>query len=234
MSDKKYAEIESIFAAIDHIKQEHGLSEDEDWSVGEGPDEYVKLNKDFEIADEKRLIATFREFGLHDLADMLLTNRAEYDRLRERGRRSVHHAEEEACALLDLVKRYAEEARKAASAGAYLAAVTSLGAGVEGLLLNRCLRSRTKAKRIVEKLSRRLKPHYIDDPSSWTFETLIDVCLKAGWLPSISTSIAIYNSASLANHLRLMRNYVHPGRCVRKIPGLKLIDAIMKPQRQFT
>ena len=136
MFDNKYEEINLIFTALDRIRQEHGLRQDEDWLVGEGPDEYNKLNKDFDIAESERLIATFREFEFHDLADLLVKNPTEYNRLRERGRRSAHHGDEQVYALMDIVKRYEEEARKAAAEKAYFAAVTSLGAGVEGLLLH--------------------------------------------------------------------------------------------------
>ena len=51
-----------------------------------------------------------------------------------------------------------------------------------------------------------------------TFETLIEVCLEAGWLPPVETSVARYDTAGLAHLLRLMRNHVHPGRHAREKP----------------
>jgi hypothetical protein len=130
----------------------------------------------------------------------------------------VFHKDEITSALKDIVVRYEEDAHRAASAKAYSAAITLLGAGLEGLLLLRCLRSKQKSLRVARALPKQQRPRFPDDPTKWSFETLIDTCLAAGWLPPVSTSVAQYNPAGLAHILRLMRNYVHPGRHARERP----------------
>jgi hypothetical protein len=207
-----------INQSLRRIEREHGLGPDQYWLRGEGPQEHIDLTKQYSAILDAKFRETLRELGLDDLATMLEQSREEFDRLRERGRRSLFHKDEYILAVQDVVVQYEKEARQAAAIGAYSVAVTALGAGVEGLLLLRCLRSRHKASRIAKGLPKRLRPPFPDDLSKWRFETLIEVCLKAGWLRPIETSIAVYDTASMAHVLRLMRNYVHPGRRARKKP----------------
>jgi hypothetical protein len=214
-------ELGPISRAIDMLQKEHGLEPDEFWAHGEGPEEYTRLNNQFEAVLDTKFLKVLREFSLDDLADLKERTPLEFEQLRERGRRSVFHRDEDALAIRDIVVRCEEDARRAASVKAYSAAVTSLGAGVEGLLLLRCLRSRQKARRTANKLPKRLRPRFPDDPTRWTFETLIEVCLKAGWLPPVETAVAQYNTGGLAHLLRLMRNYVHPGKYAREKPWSK-------------
>src|SRR6185436_19402096 len=102
------------------------------------------------------------------------------------------------------------DARRAAAIGAYAAAVSLLGAGLEGLLLLRCLRSKKKAIRVAKSLPKADRPGKPTEPTTWRFDQLIDVCLKAGWLPRVNTNVAVYESGGLAHLLRDMRNHVHP------------------------
>lgn len=96
--------------------------------------------------------------------------------------------------------------------------MTSLGAGVEGILLLRCLRSPQKAASVSKALPRRIRPRLSNDPGQWTFETLIETCLAAGWFQRVESVIAQYSMASMAHVLRHMRNYVHPGKYARERP----------------
>jgi hypothetical protein len=193
------------------------------WLRGEGPKEYWDLDKKFLLVVENKLRERLRTFGLHDLAQLKETNPAEFDRLHERGRRSIFHKEEYVHALRDIVLRYEEDAKRAARAKAFSAAVTLLGAGIEGMLVLRCLRSRNKAFRVGQRLPRRVRPSkaYADKPMNWRFETLIEVCLHAGWLPPIATSSHRLDSATLAHLLRLMRNQVHPGKHAKEKPWVE-------------
>jgi len=84
---------------------------------------------------ESHFIAALRDFGLDDLADLCESDTEEFDRLRERGRRSVFHKVERIRVLKDVVVRHEEEASRAASAKAYAAGVILIGAALEGLLL---------------------------------------------------------------------------------------------------
>jgi len=221
-TDGKYDfELNDIKKRMKEIEEKYEIGPDEYLPLNAAPKEFVGLNKQYgDILDEK-FTEVLREFGLDDLADLNKKNPREFARLRERGRRTVTHRDEHELAIRDVVIRYEHDARRAASVQAFSAAVTSLGAGVEGLLLLRCLRSRQKASRIANELPKRLRPRKLDDPTTWTFEALIETCLNAGWLPPIETSLAKYNSAGLAHVLRLMRNHVHPGRHARDRPWVE-------------
>lgn len=156
------SELGPISRAIEEIRKQHGLAQEEFWPRGEGPEEYVRVNEQYEAVLDKKFLEVLREFGLDDLADLKEQNSEEFDRLCERGRRSVFHRDEHALAIRDIVVRYEQDARRAVSAKAYSAAVTSLGAGVEGLLLLRCLRSKDKASRVAKRLRKRLRPRFPD------------------------------------------------------------------------
>jgi hypothetical protein len=215
------ADLGPVRQAISEIERKQGLGPEMYWPRGEGPVEHAQLNRRYEAILDEKFIETLREFGLDDLADLIMRSPAEFDRLRERGRRSVFHRDEYILAVQDTVLQYEQEARQAASVTAYSAAVTSLGAGLEGLLLLRCLRSPIKAGRLSKALRKRIRPRSSDDPTTWTFETLIEVCMSAGWLPAIETSIARYDTAGLAHVLRFARNYVHPGKRARQRPWIE-------------
>jgi len=215
------ADLDPIRKEMDEVRKGYGLTAEEDWEVGSAPEEYERLDNQYKSVLDRHFVGALREFDLEDLADLFETSPGEFQRLRERGRRSIFHKDELVAALRDVVVRYEEDARKAASAKAYSAAVTLLGAGVEGLLLLRCLRSKDKASKAAQKLPRRRRPRSLEDPTQWTFDNLIEVCSEAGWLPSISTEVADYNSAGLAHVLRLMRNHVHPGKCARERPWIE-------------
>jgi hypothetical protein len=211
-------DVRKIAKEMAALEEKYGLGPSEFWPIGQAPKAYQRLSSQYDSAVDKRFVITLREFGLSDLADLRETNPDEFDRLRERGRRSVFHRDEVIPVLRDIVVQYETDARRAASARAYSAAVTLLGAGLEGLLLLRCLRSKRTALLVAGSLPKRLRPRSPDDPTTWSFETLIETCHTAGWLPPVSTSVAQYNAASLAHILRGLRNFVHPARRARERP----------------
>lgn len=221
ITDDSYPEIVELFSKMRAVEVAHDLDPGEYWTYGEEPDEYVNLNRQFEAATEKRLIETFRELGAEDIASLFIADREEFDRRRERGRRAFFHKDEVLPALTDAVVRYELEARKAAAAGAYTAAIALIGAAVEGLLVLRCLRSKSKALTVAASLTRPKRPRPQEDPTKWKFDTLIETCLAAGWLPTISTTIATFSPAGLAHSLRQMRNYLHPGKVAIERPWVE-------------
>jgi hypothetical protein len=221
-------ELGPIGAAIDKIEKEFGLSGNEYWATGTGPSEYETLNKKYQDVLNDLFNATVAEFDLHELADFRKSDPKECDRLRERGRRTVFHKDEIKEALQDVVRRYERDAKRAAGAGAYSAAITLLGAGLEGLLLLRCMRSKKKAERVAAHLPSRVRPRKGDDLSNWRFETLIDTCLAAGWLPALETKMVQYNPGGLAHLLRRMRNFVHPAKQARERPWIEAEEADWK------
>lgn len=216
------AELREIAHAMEVIEQNHGLDPDHHWSIGQGPDDYERLSKQYDSVLDEKFSGALREFGVDDLADLKRRDPDKFDRHRERGRRSLFHKDEVALAVRDIVVRYEDDARRAAAAQAYSAAITLLGAGLEGLLLLRCLKSKQKSLRIANILPKRERPRSPRDPTTWNFQTLIEVCLKAGWFASLSTSIAQYDPAGLAHAVRRMRNYVHPGKYARERPWVEV------------
>jgi len=219
-----YPELLDLDRKMDAIRQSHNLAPDEYWPIGRGPRKYRDLEAQYKQATDSRFVQTLKELGATALADLFMSDRKEFDRRRERGRRSMNHKNETSAALADVIVRYEQEARIAASSGAYACAVTMLGAAVEGLLLMRCLRSKKKSSEIASRLPRQQRPRDTSSPLKWTFETLIETCLAAGWLPKVETSsIEIYPEA-LAHSLRDMRNRIHPGRVALDHPWIELSE----------
>ncbi len=214
------SDLEAVERGIRDVKTAHGLTEDEDWLLDEGPEEWKKLNKQWEVIVDNKFIDTLREFGLDWIADLKDKDARRFKRLHERGRRSVFHTEDTEHILRDIVKRYEKDAVRAASAKAYASAITSLGTAVEGLLTLRCLRSPKKARRLADALTKRRRQG--SDPTKWSFDTLIEVCLQGGWLPPFETDAVVYDSAGLAHLLRRMRNYVHPSMQAVERPWVEI------------
>ena len=222
MSGQYDEQLIPIGKAMKKIEKENGLKDDEYWRIGEGPEEYELLNKQYNAVLNQKFIQLLKEVGLSDLASMKRNDPSELDRLYERGRRSAVHANEYSAALRDIVIRYEKDAQHAASVKAYTAAITLLGAGAEGLLLLRCMRSKQKARQLAKELPNKKRPQHPDDPTKWTFEQLIEVCLRADWLVPIETTIGKISTAGLAHVLKNMRNQVHPGRLARESPWLEI------------
>ncbi len=84
-------ETDPITNKIDEIRKLHGLSDGEYWSVGEGPEEYKLLNKEYSKIHDLKFIEIFREFGENELATLLETDSDKFWDLREQGR--CHHLE---------------------------------------------------------------------------------------------------------------------------------------------
>jgi len=218
MKDMQNGKIGEIIDNMKSIERLYGLNDNEYWHTGQAPKEHEELSKQFDAEYDKLFEGVLNEFGLCDLAELWGTKRSDFDQLRERGRRSVHHKTEQISILKDIVVRLEEEARFSALVKLYSGAITLLGSGLEGLLVIRCLQSKHKSMRFARTLPRNKRPSPLDDPTKWNFDALIETCLAAGWLPPISTTIAKYNPASLAHMLREMRNYIHPGRQARENP----------------
>ena len=180
--------------------------------------EYSRLDAQYEQLLDAKLDETWREYDCADVAEIWRARRSEYDELRERGRRLVFHHDRPHHALRDVVEESYADARAAAAAGSYRAAVTLLGASLEGLLLLRCLRSRTRARRVAGTLPRRLRALAAKDLMSWSFETLIEVCDRAGWLPTLQSDLAVYAPSGFAHSIRGMRNWIHPAREAQERP----------------
>jgi hypothetical protein len=206
------------------IKKLHGLKPDGRFLKGKFPKSYRKLDNLYRSIMNGYFHDALVEFGLQDIADLCKSNRTEYERLFIKGYHSIYCTDEPIVALREVVICYEKDARLAFSAKAYSAAVTLLGAAVEGLLLLRCLRSKKKSINVAKSLPGKRRPRDLEDPTKWTFDNLIEICSSAGWLAPIESSLVQYDSSSLAHFLRQMRNYVHPGRIIRERPWLEMSE----------
>ncbi|MHB1313619.1 MAG: hypothetical protein ACYC3L_16495 [Gemmatimonadaceae bacterium] len=180
-------------------------------TAGDG-DDGDQADHDFARILDAKLDLLWTELDATDVGEVWRSRPTEYNELRERGRRYVHHRNRPAQALRDVVDESYAAATSAAKHRNSRAAVTLLGASLEGLFLLRCLNSKAKAMAVSRALPRRLRKRVGDDMMSWSFEILIEVCSRAGWLPFLLTETDAYDTKELAHSLRNMRNWIHPAR----------------------
>lgn len=218
--DTTYPEIKRLTKQIRQVQKHHGLKPDEYWPVGKGPQEYQDLNRLWNDAADKRFLECLQELEGNIAADLYVRDRKQFDLLRERGRRALFHADAIIDILVDTINRYEHEARLAAQQKAYTASVTLLGAATEGLLLLRCLRSRDKAMEISQQLDAKYRPKR--EMMRWSFDQLIHVCQQCGWLPKIQAGAIIILPDKLADHIKNMRNLIHPGRVSKDKPWIEV------------
>lgn len=210
------SQLAPISAQIEEIESTYMSIQDNEWIDGEEPEEYKFLDTQYNKILEEKLVEVLRELKLAELAELRTIKLNEYEILRERGRRHMFHGDELEAIVEDIAIRYEEDARKAAEAQAYFAAIISLGASMEGIFLLRCLKSKNEAISIAKTLRKAGR-----DPTKWGFDTLIEVCSNSGWLKPVETSQAVYDSAKLAHLVRNLRNSVHPGRQAIDRPWLE-------------
>ncbi|HDO7949935.1 TPA: hypothetical protein P5J41_002497, partial [Legionella pneumophila] len=203
------------------IERKYGLTENQYWRLKDSPQEYQTLaNKYSKILDQK-LIDLLKKFHLADLAYLAKHNRKKFDELRERGRRIIHNQHQTTEAVLhDSIINYENEAINAANSGAYLAAIVSLAAALEGLLILVCMHKRPLAIDAYKKIGKTFKTRFDDElnPQTWKFNALIEVCDKANFFTPIKTEFVVLKSRDLANMLRQMRNFIHPAKRINNMP----------------
>ncbi|PIG09390.1 hypothetical protein [Comamonas sp. 26] len=219
--DSRYPSLQKLSDEMQMIEANHGLKPGEYWPKSDAPPCWQALSARWDSTCQMLLAQTFAELEGGLASDLFTHQRREFDRLRERGRRALFHKKELIPSLADTVKRYEIEARAAAGANAYTAAVTLIGAALEGLLLLRCLSSPKKSSQVAQLLPSKKRPKQVSVPSTWTFDNLIQVCLAAGWLPKIENQNMSVDPSGLADLLRRMRNNVHPGRVCTESPWVE-------------
>lgn len=212
--------LNEISAEMERIERAHGLAKDEYWPIDEAPEEYRQLNRLWEEVSASQRQKAFDELEGREAAAILRRDPNEFDRLRERGRRAYFEREQLPEILVDTVIRYEREASAAASAGAYTAAITMIGAALEGMLLLKCLKSPKKLSSVLAALPTKERPNKPGSPERWTLDELIIVCHAAGWLPEIHAKSLVIHPAGLAQRLRGIRNHVHPGKVSKERPWI--------------
>jgi len=84
--DPRFDEVDR---AMDRVKREHGLTDEEDWHLDEAPEEYLALDREWRAIAERELAAWFESMGERELAYLIAhDHEALFERLDE-GRREL-------------------------------------------------------------------------------------------------------------------------------------------------
>lgn len=81
--------LESIGNRLRAIEKQHGLKGMEFWPRGEGPPEWCDLDHEWERTFDKIIVGKFIEYGELEMAVLYASNREEFNRRYEIGRRLV-------------------------------------------------------------------------------------------------------------------------------------------------
>lgn len=193
------------------VEKSYGLSEDEYWPMSEAPEEYLALSKEYDLAMKKKLLEAFCEFGAEDLKDLFLNDPEKFYMLHDAGRKAIFQKDEKE-KLTSIAVYYENEAIAAEQAGAFLAASVMLGSAIETRLIITCLENEKTVRSTLTNLGLTNQVLKSKNPVSWSLETLIKVCISAGWIPNYDTKEFTLSGAKLLIFLKSSRNQVHPRR----------------------
>ena len=87
-------EMGSIGRRIDEIERARGLKPGQYWRLGEGPPEWQAAERQWEEAFDRRWQALLRRVGEHELAELLESDRDEFDRRVHAGESDLRHGTE--------------------------------------------------------------------------------------------------------------------------------------------
>jgi len=82
-------ELDAIQKRIAAFNKAAGLTDDEYWPRGEGPEEYEAMNVEFEQRMDDIIVEVMREHGEHDLVKLFQDDRDEFDRRIEEDRKRL-------------------------------------------------------------------------------------------------------------------------------------------------
>ncbi|HYE26923.1 MAG TPA: hypothetical protein VEA61_01635 [Allosphingosinicella sp.] len=177
-------ELRPIQRAMEEIERAHGLEEDEYFDPDDAPDDWRALDRAFEAVLDGKLDAVLDEFGLSDLLALRRRDREQYERLWETGRLAFFEKSNAEANLLNLIRVCEREAKRAAAAEAYFAALSMLARAAEARLALHCLRRPEVAREAAARLPDRLRPA-VDDPLRWTAAELAGLAAAGGWLHNL-------------------------------------------------
>lgn len=210
MIDGDYSsELADVSAAIREIERAHGLSDDEYWSIGEGPAEWEVLCKTHDELTAREFIRELQTFGLKVEAELREREPKQFDRRRELGRRAMNGEITEMERLEVCQAIFEDEANRCAEVGSFHAAAVTIGAAIEAALLARCLQSEEQATACAKQLPR---PRPGSDVRRWSLSDLARVATTAGWLPDFQIDAGSLQSEFLVHRANELRNMIHPAR----------------------
>lgn len=202
--------LDPISQQMRQIEREHGLTHDECWPIGEGPEEYERLNREYETILDTQKIATYRELGEDELADLIESDPVRFDEIREVGRKAIVEVIPETDRLRALLARYKKEAMASSKAGAFYGACALIGACLETTLLLLCHLYSGKAEETRVSLPADRKPRS-SDPNDWSLNHLIHIAGASGWLPNLKMEDVELDTEGWVHLIRGLRNLLHPG-----------------------
>ena len=205
------SDLADIDAGMDAIRQREELNDDEDWPIGQGPEDWEELNEQYSQVLHLKFEEALREFGLNDIADLYHEDRKEYDARREQGRRLIFEGIPKLEQLSTLQRQFEVEAEISAKGGAYHAATIMIGAAMEAALLFACLNRPDDALNARNCLPKRDRPKSAN-PEDWGLSALTRVAGKAGWLSDVEVAEGTILSRRLIDMMRYLRNLIHPAR----------------------
>lgn len=227
LNQKYQADLDPISQKMKEIEREYGLSEDQYWTLDEGPDEWQKLNQEYNEILDKKLLKVYREFDLSEIADLIENHNEEYERLYEEGKETTFNTKSEIEKLSLIVEKYKREAYTSIKSDAYFASTILSGAAIEALLLLEVLKRSEEVEVLIESMPGNEKPK--SDPKTWNLYELINIANKANWLPRIQIEDNVFLLDALSHVVRIYRNFLHPGRILRE----KLTTGIEKSEAEL-
>ena len=200
-----------IKADLDAIREREGPDDDEDWRIGDGPEDWEELQQQYSGVLDRKFEEALREYGLDDIADLYHSGQEANDARREQGRRLALGEISETEQINGAQKLLEVEAEECAKAGAYYAATVMMGSALEAALLFTCFKRLDEALSARDRLPKCEQPDR-RNPKRWRFSELACIANEAGWLPDFLVEDRRVSSRSLVETLRNLRNLAHPSR----------------------
>ncbi len=91
--DPRFPEVEQ---AMERVRLEHGLGEDEEWLLHEAPDEYRALNDEWCRIADREMSKWFAELGEREMARTMAGDRSLFELRWDEGRRELCGEDDEA------------------------------------------------------------------------------------------------------------------------------------------
>ena len=215
-------DLDDINARMNAIRKREGLDDDEDWPIGQVPEDWEDLEEKYSQVLDAKFEETLREYGLVDMANLYSQDRETYDARREEGRRLAFADVSELEKVQAVQQQFEAEAKICAEGGTYHAAAVMIGSAIEATLLSACLEHRDDALNARNRLPNCERPKN-KNPKNWRLDDLVRVADEAGWLPNFEVEEGTLSTRSLLDMTRKLRNLVHPARHLsdRLSPGVE-------------
>jgi hypothetical protein len=89
-SEAAEEELRELDEELEAIRRAHGLDELDRWPEGQEPDDYREIERQYMAAYDDLFVRKLKQHGEHEMTRLFRTNRVEFDRLHEEGRKLFH------------------------------------------------------------------------------------------------------------------------------------------------